>query len=347
MAEAIDPTRMPSAWGVRLAMASRGWISRTRLMHGSEPREPFFQIWFERWDWHGRRCDSVTFHSGCSAPLADMAGTSTSMLNRIRRAAARALEAWERFPDSIPQQDADGGLSEEPIATRIIFRESYRAPDAPPTERLPEDVAAHCPPRGGDDLTLVAALRLVGGGMNYEDVLTWIGRTPGERRADRIWGLDHKVTLRDWHGEQLALKRLKFGCDTLSEQVVALAMDGTRDIVAKLAEAYRPGGPLGNLPPGFELLSDRILAREAEDRAKDACHAVQRGDHVDNPEGVARYLLGQWHARWEGSRTLSGKLPQPTSEDVAAALAAAAAAHPGADALPLPPGRHKGAPRLR
>lgn len=321
------PAGMPSAWGVRLAMASRGWISSTRLATGGDPREPFFQIWFSRWDWHGRRCDKVTMHSGCPAPLVDRSGTLGKLGGAVRRAAARALDAWEKFPDSIPQQDG-AGFREEPIGTRVIFRESTRQADHILTERLPADATPFCDMQGGDDATLGASLDFAAAGLDHEDDLTWMWRTPGERRTDRIWGLDYRVTARDWHGERVMPNRLRFGCDALAESLVVLSLAGTLGAIAGLRGIYRPGGPLGNIPPGFERLSDAILAKEIETREKDARNAVRLGLISDDREGESAHMLEDWTNRWRSSKTLRERLVAPTAADVAAALAEAVANGP-------------------
>jgi len=96
---------------IRLMMITRYW-------HSEDSYSTFgwstwgYNIWFKRFNWHGTGAE-VTFHSHTDKP---------EQIERcIRTAAKRALDAWDKFTDSVPCQLADGSVVEDKVAT-----ESFR-----------------------------------------------------------------------------------------------------------------------------------------------------------------------------------------------------------------------------
>lgn len=89
-------------FALRAAMQAEGWNSHDRLTDmGWGKGKVGYSIWFERWDWHGRHVDRVTFHA------------HTDDLSRIgavvQHAANLARRAWAEFDrDHCPRQSNDG-----------------------------------------------------------------------------------------------------------------------------------------------------------------------------------------------------------------------------------------------
>jgi len=49
---------MREAMHIRAAMAAEGWQSQDRITKQGWGGETYgYQIWFSRWDWHGKRVD--------------------------------------------------------------------------------------------------------------------------------------------------------------------------------------------------------------------------------------------------------------------------------------------------
>lgn len=86
---------------LRVAMADEGWHSRDRLSSMGWGERVGYSVWFERWDWHGRRIGGVTFH----AHTPDLA----QMFSAAQHAAALARKAWASFgQNEIPRQTSNG-----------------------------------------------------------------------------------------------------------------------------------------------------------------------------------------------------------------------------------------------
>lgn len=96
------PPPPPDAMALRRELAAEGWYSHDRLTSlGWGKGQLGYSIWFERWDWHGRHVDSITFHA------------HTPDLSRVAEAtahaAALARKAWAEFDrDHCPRQSNDG-----------------------------------------------------------------------------------------------------------------------------------------------------------------------------------------------------------------------------------------------
>jgi len=112
--------KKPDPIKIRLVMTKLGWISEDRLTYigwgndigtGRRPRYGY-SIWFERWDWHGTRCEKVSYHAHTS----DL----TKMPEAVRRAARLARRAWREFPDVPPSQ----GLGDEldNAANKVVWQ---------------------------------------------------------------------------------------------------------------------------------------------------------------------------------------------------------------------------------
>lgn len=79
---------------IRIYMTTQGWFSDDRLTNLGWGDKYGYSIWFNRWDWHGQRCDRVDVHA------------HTSDLDTIREVVAetaqRALATYEKFPYQPP-----------------------------------------------------------------------------------------------------------------------------------------------------------------------------------------------------------------------------------------------------
>ena len=99
---------MIDSYKIRQEMSEKGWISHDSLTHmGWGPtKEKFgFSIWFERWDWHGTRCDIRCFHASTPDLI--------KIPETVKKAADLAQRAWDEFPDRLPYQTANGNLLPE------------------------------------------------------------------------------------------------------------------------------------------------------------------------------------------------------------------------------------------
>jgi hypothetical protein len=87
---------------VRQYMSSLGWASDDRLTTLGWGRDdqgnPVFgySIWFERWNWHGVRCDKRVCGSFVRSACPDQIDQA------VRFAAETALRMWETFVDLLP-----------------------------------------------------------------------------------------------------------------------------------------------------------------------------------------------------------------------------------------------------
>lgn len=98
---------MSDSTKLRIDLAREGWSSQDKVTTQGWGDKVGFSIWFQRWDWRGRSCGSqITFHAHTS----DLSAIDET----IAVAAARAREAWERFPTEFPSQNADGTVVVDP-----------------------------------------------------------------------------------------------------------------------------------------------------------------------------------------------------------------------------------------
>lgn len=98
------------AMRIRVQMTAEGWQSDDRLTKLGWGGEIYgYHVWFNRWDWHGKRVDylQATYHASTS----DL----TKIDETVQRAAERARRALHDFPDRPPSQ----GMKGELISSRI------------------------------------------------------------------------------------------------------------------------------------------------------------------------------------------------------------------------------------
>jgi hypothetical protein len=109
---------------IRRAMAAEGWISEDRITYmgwgkNADGTERYgFSVWFQRWDWHGQRCDSITFHASTD----DL----TAIPETVAKASALARRAYANFVEYPPYQDANGNLTENTTLRGIWERLGMR-----------------------------------------------------------------------------------------------------------------------------------------------------------------------------------------------------------------------------
>jgi hypothetical protein len=334
-----------NAWGVRLALAARGWHSDTRLMSddpGSSGEKTYnFQVWFSRWDWHGRTSDKIVLHTGIKVSPRDEAGAVAGMSRAVHEAAALALQAWEEFPHSIPHmgvgRNPDGALRlvEDRTSTDYIFRKNGgKLANCYPTEALTDDPSTLCdlsssrsgkPGFASVDPTLLSALRLADAVGWYQDDLTTFGRNENRARGDvkdRVWGFDYCVVPREWNGVAVSYDPLRFSVNVLAESMVTLSLDGTRQAMEKLTELYGPTGDLAGttpngLPPGMITLKEKQAAEEAVviDRLNQMLGHLVRDVQTGRWDDIeAKCALEVWQYKWENSEAVRARYPRPTAE---------------------------------
>jgi hypothetical protein len=100
--ETKDMVPKGSATTIRQDMAFKGWQSEDRLTSFGFGQDEMgnpewgYSIWFYRWDWHGRKCEKVSFCSETD----DISEIQSS----VKKAAKKALEAWNTNPNFPPNQ---------------------------------------------------------------------------------------------------------------------------------------------------------------------------------------------------------------------------------------------------
>jgi hypothetical protein len=322
-----------SSWEVRAAMACAGWISEIRLTEmgtTSKSDERYFQVWFSRWDWHERRTDKVTFHSGVRVNAKDGAVSESVMLDAAKRAALRACDAWERFPKSVPTQGANGEVLVNNVATKYAFSDAVSLGhlvdnvDKKPDD-LPHDHRMICDVGGDRDATLSPILLLATQGVDYEDKLTWMGGQSNQWDLMRSWQLSVSTTPRAWNGIRVAHRPQKITLGDISESFVSSAIEGLCASYTRLAELYKPGSHRGQLPPGWMTIAERQAIREYDARRGEVAEQEIEKDKPI-PGHVISLLVEIWNRRVvEGSKNaaLCPLLKKVTDDDVRRFVAAA------------------------
>ncbi|AKA44359.1 hypothetical protein [Paenibacillus polymyxa] len=90
---------------IRLKMQELGWDSKDQIAEGGWINGHVYSIWFERYNWHGRRTLAITGRHVCFHRHTNDVG----MIDTVTRLCAeQALKAYKDFPDTIPCIDADG-----------------------------------------------------------------------------------------------------------------------------------------------------------------------------------------------------------------------------------------------
>jgi hypothetical protein len=99
---------------IRKMMIEKGWHSQDQYSTFGYLTGWGYRIWFEIWNWHGVFWgNKVIFHSGTNNP--------DEIENCIRTAAKKALDAWEKYNDSIPYQCADGSTAKDGLFTPLFL----------------------------------------------------------------------------------------------------------------------------------------------------------------------------------------------------------------------------------
>lgn len=110
---------MDEAQRIRIEMANEGWHSNDRISDMGWGSTFGYSIWFERWDWHGKR-----LHGNKACYHAHRAGLS-HIPETVKQAADLAKRAWAEFPDDPPRMWANGTLAPDPMRE---YCESATAP---------------------------------------------------------------------------------------------------------------------------------------------------------------------------------------------------------------------------
>lgn len=117
---------------LRVEMANEGWHSQDRLSEMGWGGRVGYSVWFERYDWHGRRIGGVVFH----AHTPDLAQMRRAALH----AAALARKAWATFgQNQIPRQTPDGRDVElDAFLTGVVAKHDA---ETSPAQRLDYDAS--------------------------------------------------------------------------------------------------------------------------------------------------------------------------------------------------------------
>lgn len=309
-----------TSWEIRLRLAAMGWRTDTRFEHTRSGEGGRFTIWVERSDWHGRS-DSVNVHGGCGISLDQVDhgadGDIPVMLAVVRRLGERAVRAWHDFPDSIPCQMPDGSLVMDTWNTERSFK-AYPAQDRfLPTEKFPLDFENLWIFPEDPDWLLMNGQEIARLGAQYQDRLDpWRWSSPGWNK-DRIWGFEHRLSFFSWNGVACDHRPIRQSTSELSAVYVDASLTSSLATFTKLLDLYKPGSPLGDLPPCIRPSIQPILraesALQSEELKTDAA-AMAR-----DPEAMER-LAAAWESRRQANPVLAREWCEMTVEHVELAV---------------------------
>lgn len=304
-----------SMWEIRLRMAARGWISKTRIMRHARAADHSFQIWFSRGDWHGYLSD-VNIHGGCKVRMdADPVLEAGRMREEVRTIASRAARGWIDFPDSIPCQGLDGSLVRNGWSTKREMEdrqsEHFRGR---PTERMPLDMPALW--KGADshgDALAQRMLAIAAMGAVYEDDITPLRWSLPGWHLERRWGFEHDVTFPDWYGIRTDWQPIRQSTPELSHAFAEALLEGTQRMFSGFLDTYYPGSPNGDLPPCLKPSNQPLFEAEQARRAMELRETpLAMEEDVSAIEGLAAV----WEARRLADPMLSRKWCEITVEHV-------------------------------
>ncbi len=92
-----------SANNIRLAMSATGWRSHDQITDQGWGDKVGYSIWFERWDWHGKKTGNKACYHAHTDDLSKIDETT-------QKAAEIARRAWAEFPEKAPSILVDGTL---------------------------------------------------------------------------------------------------------------------------------------------------------------------------------------------------------------------------------------------
>jgi hypothetical protein len=93
-----------TSYQIRRYLFERGWASGDSFrFEGSGRTKPYYVIWFERTEWHGRHLSKCASYSASTDDPEKIEVT-------VKKAGRLALTAWNRFPRNPPIQGSDGNL---------------------------------------------------------------------------------------------------------------------------------------------------------------------------------------------------------------------------------------------
>ena len=97
---------------LKTEMAKNGWEIEEHTGTTGWSGKIGYTIWAERWDWHGKSNAYLTGNKISLFALCDDAADEEKVLQAMRRLSDLTKRAWKEFPDSIPELNAKGELTE-------------------------------------------------------------------------------------------------------------------------------------------------------------------------------------------------------------------------------------------
>lgn len=105
----------------RIEMAKLGWNSEDRLSDMGWAGGTGYTVWFERWNWHGRLIDRVSY-SASALPGPEGCPSAQDIQDAVERAANLAKQAWAEYtePGCAPRVSSAGKLIADPFRWEIV-----------------------------------------------------------------------------------------------------------------------------------------------------------------------------------------------------------------------------------
>lgn len=96
---------------LKMQLANEGWQVEDKITSNGWGDSIGYSVWAKRWDWHGRAID-VQFNRHVSN-----AGNETEVEKALQELLFITREAWNKFPDSVPEECGKGIL----VKNNLIF----------------------------------------------------------------------------------------------------------------------------------------------------------------------------------------------------------------------------------
>jgi hypothetical protein len=263
-------------WKVRVGLARRGWQTELRLTRSglglSDQDRVAAGCWARTMHWAGGISEVCLHEHAIFDPASPEApGRLLGLIDRLDRICAKA----ERdFPDTVPCQLSERGedgllrLAVNTFQTGHLITQNR---DLTPSEAIPDRVET------GPDTHLLSLLRAARDGLDVEDSINpYFGHSRFARDCkDREWGYKLRLAVRRSNGVKVLYRPQEFTTRLLAPSVVAGLIDGSGSGLISLFSTYGAEGVLhgstpNGMPPGFETLTEAVVARREAEAARAA-----------------------------------------------------------------------------
>ena len=122
---------------LKMQLANEGWNVEDKITSQGWGDSIGYSVWVKRWDWHGRAID-VQFNRHVSD-----AGNEAEVEKALQELLSITREAWNKFPDSIPEECGKGTLVKKnlilPFSELRLLKGKQRIPQIIPIFKKGDD----------------------------------------------------------------------------------------------------------------------------------------------------------------------------------------------------------------